>query len=96
MQFATVSTYVNTYLVRPIHLQLMPSWKTSTDLPYDWSHTKCEKEALGSNTCGGLKGRRQQIVEINDPIHRQKLPGSDTSGSGRTTICVTFRLDFGC
>ncbi|KRX97995.1 hypothetical protein T4E_9783 [Trichinella pseudospiralis] len=53
MQFATVSTYVSTYLVRPIHLQLMPSWKTSTDLPYDWSHTKCEKEALGSNTCGG-------------------------------------------
>ncbi|KAL1241270.1 putative HTH-type transcriptional regulator YdeC [Trichinella spiralis] len=37
-----------------------------------------------------------QTRGINGRIHRQNMSGSDTSGSGRTTICLTVRPDFVC
>ncbi|KRX58645.1 hypothetical protein T09_12395 [Trichinella sp. T9] len=79
----------------------LPSWKISADLLYDWYHMKCEKEALGLEIAL-KKASSLSSIESWDRWDKRSnsssetVSGSDKSGSGRTTICLTFRPDFVC
>ncbi|KRX33571.1 hypothetical protein T06_7365 [Trichinella sp. T6] len=75
--------------------------ESKRDLLYDWYHMKCEKEALGleialkkASSLSSLESWDRWDKRSNSSS--ETVSGSDTSGSGRTTICLTFRPDFVC